>query len=89
MRAGRKEKKMFTEIVNIRKEKYDIWVGKDLEDYPYLCDAYLKVQGGIRHLIQRYKEYQIKEIKKDLKKGYFSIRPYVLAQPSKGRRRLK
>ena len=56
----------------------------------YVVDAYLKVEGGMKHLVRRYprqrftREGALSQAKIDLKKGYFSPRPYKLGQACDG-----
>ncbi|MGA7934810.1 MAG: hypothetical protein WCA35_14795 [Kovacikia sp.] len=48
----------------------------------YVVDAYLKVEGGMKHLVRRYPCQKLTRVgalsqaKLDLKEGCFSPRPY-------------
>ena len=79
---------MFDEIADIETKDFRIWVGKDRRssngDYPYLADGLLKAEGGVRHLVMRYRRYDLAQVMKDLNEGHFSPRPYVLGQACDG-----
>jgi len=79
---------MFDEIVNIETKDFRIWFGKDRRssngDYQYLADGLLKVEGGVRHLVNRYRSCDLTQAMKDLSEAYFSPRPYVLGQTCDG-----
>lgn len=75
----------FETIYDAQTEKYSVWAGKDdAPDYNILVDAYLKVKGGIRHLVRRYKTFKIEDVISDLQDAYFSSRPYQLGQACDG-----
>lgn len=72
----------FTEIVTF---KEFIWIGFDRKCNEYLADAYYKVEGGIKHLVQRYPCFNPDWIICDVKKhGYFSERPFKLGRGCDG-----
>jgi hypothetical protein len=74
-------------VIDKISKNYNIWVGyKELEDgYKYLVMAKKKVKNGIKYLVHWYKELDEKKIKSDISKfGWFSPRPYKLAQPCDG-----
>lgn len=78
-----------TNIYREKNKKWQIWISFDEETppsmAPYLVEAYLKVKGGIKYLVWRYHSCDVKQIKKDtIQHGYFSRRPYRLAQPCDG-----
>ena len=79
---------MFDEIADIETKDFRIWVGKDRRssnsDYEYLADGLLKVEGGVRHLVMRYRRYDMAQIMKDLDEAHFSPRPYKLEQACDG-----
>jgi len=79
---------MFDEIADIETKDFRIWVGKDRrhsnDDYSYLADGFLKVEGGVRHLVMRYSRYDLAQVMKDLGEAYLSPRPYVLGQACDG-----
>lgn len=76
------------EIANEKTELYNIWIGKDDRggEYNYLVDAYAKVRGGVKHLVQRYNfNPPIFQAYADtLESGFLSRRPYKLAQACDG-----
>ncbi|BDM83574.1 hypothetical protein [Acaryochloris marina] len=55
-----------------------IWIDYDPDRQDYLVEGFLKVDGGIKHLICRYRFISLPLIRSELEAGYFSQRPFVL-----------
>ena len=66
-------------------DEYYIYVAKDLIHNDFVSEVYLKCPHGIRHIIIREKFMgSINRLIKTAKTGYFSRRPYLLAQACDG-----
>ncbi|WP_013335108.1 hypothetical protein [Gloeothece verrucosa] len=79
----------FKTLLTERTSDYDIWIGLDTQpvfsNNNYLVEAFLKLTGGIHHLVRRYeKKPSIKQILSDAKKAIFSKRPYTPGQACDG-----
>jgi hypothetical protein len=72
----------YREIVN---EQDSIWIGYDQRYHDYLVEAFRKVDGGVKHLVNRYKQARLEMIYHDLEHhGFFSKRPFQLGQGCDG-----
>lgn len=62
-----------------------VWIGYNAKEKSYLYDIYVKVPGGVKHLVYWFQgynpEYMIKQAHEI---GYVSPRPYKLAQNCDG-----
>jgi hypothetical protein len=66
-------------------EQYSIWIGYDTRYHDYLVEGFRKVDGGVKHLVNRYKQPRLELIHHDLEHhGFFSKRPFQLGQGCDG-----
>jgi hypothetical protein len=71
--------------LEIFNERDAIWVGYDERYRDYLVEGFRKVDGGIKHLVTRYKQVRLELISHDLEQhGVFSKRPFQLGQGCDG-----
>jgi hypothetical protein len=74
--------KTHLEIFN---ERDSIWIGHDEHHQDYLVEGFRKVDGGIKHLVNRYPKARLELIYHDLEQhGFFSKRPFQLGQGCDG-----
>jgi hypothetical protein len=72
----------YLEVVN---EQDSIWIGHDNRYHDYLVEGFRKVDGGVKHLVNRYKHARLELIHHDLEHhGFFSKRPFQLGQGCDG-----
>ena len=72
------EMKTHLEILN---DQYSIWIGHDEHHHEYVVEGFRKVDGGVKHLVTRYKQVRLELISHDLEQhGVFSKRPFELGQ---------
>ncbi len=77
---------MFKILYEELNAEFNIQVGfnddSHFKNEPVLLDGYKKVRGGIQYFVQRYQQFDLNVCYQDIAKhGYFSKRPYQLAQP--------
>ena len=69
----------------IKNEQYFIWATFNTKYHDYLINAYSKVEGGIKYLVNRYRYYDWDMLKRDVNLyGYFSERPFKLGRGCDG-----
>lgn len=56
----------------------------DKKTNQYVCEVYLKTNGGIIYYFNRYSEFSLNTLLDDAINGQYSPRPYQLAQPCDG-----
>jgi hypothetical protein len=61
-----------------------IWVGFSSFHNDYLVEGFRKVDGGVKHLIGRYRHARLEAIYHDLGKAYLSKRPFQVGQGCDG-----
>lgn len=78
-------------ILKRRTATADVWIGQSTEKTgdswgDYLAEAFVKVPGGIKHLVYRYREQPtFQQAVADCEKsGYLAKRPYQLGQGCDG-----
>ena len=71
----------YREVVN---ERDWIWIGYDNRYHDYLIEGFRKVEGGVKHLVSRFKQPYLEMIDQELDRGLFSKRPFQLGQGCDG-----
>jgi hypothetical protein len=71
--------------LEVNNEQNSIWIGYDERRQEYLAEAFRKVDGGVKHLVNRYPKARLELIYHDLEHhGVFSKRPFQLGQGCDG-----
>jgi hypothetical protein len=71
--------------LEVNNEQDSIWIGYDERYQDYLVEGFRKVEGGIKHLVNRYPKARLELIYHDLDRhGFFSKRPFQLGQSCDG-----
>ena len=71
--------------LEVNNEQDSIWIGYDERYHDYLVEGFRKVEGGVKHLVNRYPKARLELIYHDLEHhGFFSKRPFQVGQGCDG-----